>query len=123
MKCPYCGNQVSDGLLFCDNCGGTINTNVQNGSIPNTHLNYSNTDANNNVMYISEQIEKKLLDKVSVGICLLSFLIPLVGIIYFFVNRKTYPRKCKGALICAIIGFILPYIFMFISYLFSMLLQ
>ena len=44
-------------------------------------------------------------DKLGIGMWILSFLIPLVGIIYYFVKKDEYPAKSKSALMAALIGF------------------
>jgi uncharacterized protein YqgC (DUF456 family) len=46
-------------------------------------------------------------DKGSVGFAILSFFIPIVGLILFLVWRKEKPKKAKSAGIGAIIGFVL----------------
>lgn len=43
-------------------------------------------------------------DKLSVGMWILSFLLPIVGIIYYFVKREESPVKAKGALIAGLSG-------------------
>lgn len=48
--------------------------------------------------------EKK--DKASIGMKILSFLIPLVGIILFFVKKKEQPGYAKGCGIAALIGIV-----------------
>lgn len=45
------------------------------------------------------------LDKPNFALNLLSFLIPLVGLILYFVKRKEYPNSAQAYLIWAIIGF------------------
>ena len=44
-------------------------------------------------------------DKLGVGMWILSFLLPIVGIIYYFVKREESPAKAKGALIAGLSGF------------------
>lgn len=117
MKCPYCGSEVLEGTVICNNCGGTFN-NSQKQFIENS--NSANLDTTG--IRISEKIEKKALDQISVGICLLCLFIPFAGIIYFFINRKNYPRKSKAALICTVIR-ILPYIAMIILQLVALNMQ
>lgn len=110
MKCPNCGNEVVEGLVICTNCGSTINSTIQTGNDANKQI--ISTHSKTNEKSISEKIEQKH-DKVSFWICLISF-IPLVGIIYFFVNKNVYPKKSKAAIICAAIGFVLPYVITFV---------
>lgn len=46
-------------------------------------------------------------EKLGIGIGLLCFFIPIVGIIYYFVKRNESPAKAKGALIISLIGIII----------------
>lgn len=43
-------------------------------------------------------------DKPSIGLCILSFIIPLVGIILFFVQKGEKPVSAKRYLIVAIVA-------------------
>lgn len=45
---------------------------------------------------------KKDTDKLGIGMMLLCFLIPIVGVIYYFVKRSEYPIKAKVALYCGL---------------------
>ena len=47
-----------------------------------------------------------VVDKVNWGYCLLAFLIPLFGWIYWPVKAKKAPKKAKACGIAAILGFI-----------------
>lgn len=46
-------------------------------------------------------------DKLHIGLTILSFLFPIVGIIIFFMNRNTLPNKARTGIIAAIAGMIL----------------
>lgn len=77
-----------------------------------------------NLMKWKTDNDKRLskIDKAGIITCILS-LIPLVGIIIFFINRKDHPKKAKTAIICAVIGFVLPFVFNFIFRMISMNMQ
>lgn len=45
-------------------------------------------------------------DKVNVGLAILSFFIPLAGLIIFIKDRKNRPHHANVCGICALIGFI-----------------
>lgn len=122
MRCPYCGVEISEGLMMCSNCGAAISTNTSVNE-----LNYkqeSNEDLMNKINQIDLQNKKEhdKIDRASIFTCIVS-LFPIVGIIIFFVNRKDYPKKAKTAIICAVIGFVLPYVFYFIFGMISMAMQ
>lgn len=46
-------------------------------------------------------------DKVSVGLCILSFIIPIFGIIYWPVKNKETPKRAKACGITAIVSWVL----------------
>ena len=74
--CSHCGNEVSEEAVICVKCGCS----VQN-------FNASQTVVSR--------------DEVSVGMVILSILIPLVGIIYWAVNAKSKPKAARA---CGISG-------------------
>lgn len=74
-KCNSCGKRYTKGFESCPSCGG--------------------------IMFIDETPIKS--DKSSVGLNILSFFIFWVGIILYFVYRKSSPKKAKGCLISALI--------------------
>lgn len=53
-------------------------------------------------------------DKLGIGMWILCFLIPLVGIIYFFVRKTDYPAQAKSALIAGVCGFLVSFVSMLI---------
>lgn len=59
-------------------------------------------------------------EKASVGLAILSFLIPIVGLVVFLVNRKDRPKTAKASGICALVSFILSivmYVVIFVGLL------
>jgi hypothetical protein len=46
-------------------------------------------------------------DKVSIGFCILAFLIPLFGFIYWGVKAKETPKRARAVGITAIVSFVL----------------
>lgn len=77
--CTNCGSPLSDDQEFCLNCGVRIKSNE------------------------SEQIE----DKGSVGFSILSFFIPIVGLIIFLMWQEKSPKTAKQAGFWALIGFVI----------------
>ena len=73
--CSKCGKELVDEAIICTGCGCAV------------------------VAPESNPIE----DKVSVGLCVLSAVIPLFGIIYWPVKHKTTPKKAQA---CGITGII-----------------
>ena len=54
-------------------------------------------------------------DKLSTGLQILSFCIPLAGAIIYFTNKKDNPNKAKAACNAAIIGFVVGIILQVIA--------
>ena len=77
MFCTRCGREIPNNANTCEYCGNVVNrTNVNQGDAPS-------------------------------GIfAVLSFFIPLVGLILFLVYHDSHPRKAKSAGKGAIAGFI-----------------
>ena len=94
IYCHVCGNTCDPKAAICVRCGSTLN----------------NTATNAN-------------DIPSGGLKLLSFLIPLVGLILFISKNSTEPKSAKAygkfALIGWILGMVVSFFFYFIMYFFS----
>ena len=75
-KCTTCGGAMYDDAVLCPHCHYTIE------------------DA---PVFYAEN------DKVSVGFCILSFFIPLFGLIYWGRNRWQKPTRARA---CGIVGLI-----------------
>ncbi len=94
IYCHVCGNTCDPKAAICVRCGSTLN----------------NTSTNAN-------------DIPSGGLKLLSFLIPLVGLILFISKNSTEPKSAKAygkfALIGWILGMVVSFFFYFIMYFFS----
>jgi hypothetical protein len=93
MYCQNCGNKINDNEDICLNCGVMVRKNNS---------------------YIDE-------DKPNIGLNILSFLIPLVGLILFVVFNNESPVKAKSCGKFALIGFCIPFVFLIISFIISLL--
>lgn len=89
--CSKCGHQIEDEAVVCIHCGCLIT----NKPIP------------------------KAEDDNSPGFNILSFFIPIVGLILYLVWNKEQPIKAKGVGVSAIAGFVLNLIIICISTLYS----
>ena len=79
MFCRNCGQQLPDGSLFCPRCG----TSVQAGASP---------------------VQDK--NQPAPGMAVLSFFLPIVGLILYLVWMDSEPGKAKSAGKAALIGVI-----------------
>lgn len=107
MKCNYCGSELEENAKFCGNCGKEI--------IKKDEIN-TNESINQSVNPKQESAEK-----VNVGLVILSFFIPLAGLIIFLTKKDKEPKTAKTSGICALVSFILNliiilFVFMFFSF-------
>ncbi len=94
--CQKCGHELVDEAIICTSCGCAV---AQGNA-------YSAVSP----AYYSQQ------DVVSVGLCILSFLIPLFGIIYWPVKHKETPKRAKACGITAIVSWVVGILFSVIFY-------
>lgn len=80
MKCNHCNADIEPGAQFCPSCGNKV----------------GNTNVD--------------MEKLSFGMKILSFLIPIVGLIYYFMKKSEAPQKAKEALQYALAGIVLTII-------------
>ncbi len=102
--CSQCGTELTDDTVFCTSCGYK----VANDEDPANGGTAANEDPNTvfgQPIYETPAVN----DKVGVGMCILSFLIPLVGLIYFFVKRKEKPNCAKTYGLIALISWIINF--------------
>lgn len=88
--------------------GNNYQPNDQNNqyySQPNPQEQYQNQ--NYNYQYPMPPVEQKA----NVGLAILSFLIPIAGLIIFLVEKDKKPKTAKASGICALVSFILYIIF------------
>ena len=117
MFCRECGKMIQEGSKFCIGCGTKVepitmknnavrekevNTNDKTTTVVDSNTNAINYGNKNNV---SNQVNAN--DKRSIGLNIVSFLVPLVGLILFLVMKKETPKKAKAIGISALVGYIL----------------
>ncbi len=128
-KCIYCHKEVEDNINYCPECGGQsfdpIVSKTDCSEPPN------NSDDTPQQPYVSSftqpsskshddvsaypqptQQSQPAEDKVNVGFAILSFFIPIAGIIIYFCQKKEKPRNAKA---CGIIATIMIVINLIIS--------
>ncbi len=85
MYCRNCGNKLEEGTQFCPYCGTPVD--------PQVGTSY----------YNASQVE----DRPSIGLTILSFLFPFIGIIYYVVKHKDVPEKAKACLIASLVSILI----------------
>ena len=121
MRCNNCGAILPEEAQFCSNCGNKIlNPNIQSQPVVNDYSNnpyQSMQERNNQVLQETQEIppykdgNAPLIgtggnDEKSIGLNVLSWFAPLVGIILYFVNKDEKPIQSKSVLHCAIASII-----------------
>ena len=100
MKCNNCGAPLQLNQKFCPNCGEPVR--LENRTDYTTMEDYASSNG-----YTSPYYEE---DRASVGLCIISFLFPFMGVIFFFMKRRMTPKKAKACLITGIVSFVLNFI-------------
>ncbi len=91
--CPHCGNQCDPNAIMCVKCGSPF---VQ----PTPTYN----------------------DKPSTGLKILSFFIPIAGLILYLTGNKEHPNSSKSYGKMALIGFIIHFVLLLLYYLFFLII-
>ena len=99
MYCTRCGKELEAGTKFCPNCGEPVRLENRND-----YTNMEDYASSNG--YTSPYYEE---DRASVGLCIISFLFPFMGVIFFFMKRRTTPNKAKACLITGIVSFCIEF--------------
>lgn len=108
MYCPKCGAQIQDGSTECSVCHESTE------SAQGTAAGSDNSQQHYQPAYQTPPAYSQAYpgqpgfenDKSSVGFNILSFFVPLVGLILFLTWKDKTPKKAKGCGIGALVGFI-----------------
>ena len=91
--CPNCGVEVNEKANICNNCGAKLENNqFSRGTVS---------------------------DKPDIVLNIVSFLIPLVGLVLYIMYHEKAPNKAKSIAVWALIGFVLGLVFSLIGSIFS----
>lgn len=93
MYCRHCGTQIEEGAKFCPHCGSSQ-------SAPKGYA------------------DGKKEDRSSVGFNFLSFLFPVVGLIFFLCWKQEFPVRAKGCGVCALISVVVGIALLLVFFLF-----
>lgn len=92
MFCRYCGRQIEDSSLFCTYCGKKLYTASADQHGTNT------TEQKDTMQYKH--------DENSIGLNVISFFVPIAGLIMYCVFENKYPVRSHGCGKWALIGFL-----------------
>ncbi len=85
MLCRFCNHEIEDDVVICPECGKRLE---EENPIAKTEI----------------EAEEVIQEKVPFSLKLVSFLVPLVGIILYFLKKKDNEREAKACIKAAIIS-------------------
>lgn len=115
MNCTSCGAELMNGVQNCHNCGAPVQSSNYNydqqGYQQGLPPQFQPMDGQPNFNQQQVNIDYSDLNIILKIVCLL---LPLVGIILYFVWKNSAPVKAKSSITFAGIGFIINIIFAFL---------
>lgn len=118
MVCNKCNSQVQEGSQFCPNCGNDMTSPTVENTVVNDVNNQENINPEQNLGNVPSGQVQNVQDKVNIWLVILSWFIPLAGLIIFFVQKKTSPKTAKASGICALISALLSIVVIILSFSF-----
>lgn len=115
MLCNNCGKEIDTNTKFCPYCGKEVlNSNLNQKNVNNQEIIvekkdvYQSNNINSQESYSDQQNNNQNIEeKANIGLAILSFFIPLAGLIVFIVKKDKEPKTAKTSGICALVSFIL----------------
>lgn len=118
MRCQNCGNEVADGVQYCPVCGnGIMMANPNMGYQQPMNQGYQQPmnqgyqqPMNQGYQPMNQGYQQPYgfqnvnMEDAGVGMKILSFLFPIVGIIMYFVKKNEAPVYAKSCLTWGLIG-------------------
>lgn len=102
MFCPKCGNQISENDRYCYRCGYVINGNKQQADEPNYGY---DTGYSDNRRHSNSKRKHDDYDRPSVGLTIIAFLFPLIGLIMYLCMKRDTRRRADSILVSVIVSF------------------
>ncbi|MCH5320573.1 MAG: zinc ribbon domain-containing protein [Eubacterium sp.] len=135
--CQNCGSPLPEGAVNCPNCNANAQSAENDANVQQAESNVNAQPTENNVsdnqpynygtyqqgfnqnnMYGMPPQE----EKANVGLAILSFFIPIAGLIIFLTQKDKKPKTAKASGICALVSFILGIVFSVVTSVASALL-
>ena len=113
-KCPHCNHYISDTVTICPHCGNELNSlssesteSSQSDStiVSNINTNIQTSFEERENSYNVEDSYEDVEDSAGILMKILCFLLPIVGLVLYFVKRNSLPNAAKSYLIWAAAGF------------------
>ncbi len=114
-KCPLCNHYISDTVTICPHCGNELIP--PSSESTESSVNDSTMDTNVNANIETPSVEKEgyyenvedsyedVDDSAGILMKILCFMLPIVGLVLYFVKRNSLPNAAKSYLIWAAAGF------------------
>ena len=114
-KCPHCNHYISDTVTICPHCGNELIP--PSSESTESSVNDSTMDTNVNANIETPSVEKEgyyenvedsyeyVDDSAGILMKILCFMLPIVGLVLYFVKRNSLPNAAKSYLIWAAAGF------------------
>lgn len=117
MNCKWCGKEVDQTSKFCPNCGREILNNSMDQNMADIK-----EEKLDNLVQESQRINQENInnaqEKVNVWFAILSYFVPIAGLIIFLVKKDKEPKTAKASGICALVSFIINIILIVVIFLF-----
>lgn len=110
MYCAKCGTLLPENASMCPNCGTSVVDNSQSGA----SVFYPTQQPQNSPVYQ----QPPAADKSNIWLNVLSFFVPIFGIIWYFVKREKKPKEAKGTLKTAIVGVAVNFAIILLGFIF-----
>lgn len=114
-KCSHCNHYISDTVTICPHCGNELIP--PSSESTESSVNDSTMDTNVNANIETPSVEKEgyyenvedsyedVDDSAGILMKILCFMLPIVGLVLYFVKRNSLPNAAKSYLIWAAAGF------------------
>ncbi|WP_156907075.1 zinc ribbon domain-containing protein [Epilithonimonas caeni] len=115
--CNSCGNALSETDKFCTSCGQKVEINKESKELQQEETLNEKLETNESINV--EQVNIDLDDRLDGGLKVLSFCLPIVGIVLYFSNKNLKPKKAESACHSSLWGWAFSIVLVIILTIFS----
>ncbi len=114
--CQKCGKEMLEEAVVCTNCGCSVAEQLNGGMSPTKFCQTCGKEIHSEAVVcpgcgcsVSKDVKVAAGEEASIGLCFLSFFLPLVGLILWAVKRNEEPMAAKKYLKLAIISWCIAF--------------